>query len=81
VLWHTHSCQDPSPSQEDLLFTRRMVDAGQALGVGLLDHLILSSTGRWVSLRHRGFAGVDEIRARVRPPGRISVTNSPGIPP
>lgn len=54
LLWHTHPSQDPSPSLEDLQFTRRMADAGEALGVGLLDHFILGTTGRWVSLRNRG---------------------------
>jgi len=54
VLFHTHPSGDPSPSVEDVAFTRRMIAAGEALGVGLLDHLILGSTGRWVSLRDRG---------------------------
>jgi DNA repair protein RadC len=31
-----------------------MVQAGEAIGVKLQDHLILGSTNRWVSLRDRG---------------------------
>ncbi len=54
VLFHTHPSGDPSPSKEDLTFTRRMADAGEMLGVTLLDHLILGSGGRWVSLGRRG---------------------------
>jgi DNA repair protein RadC len=54
VLFHTHPSRDPSPSLEDLAFTRRMVQAGEAIGVRLQDHLILGSTNRWVSLRDRG---------------------------
>jgi DNA repair protein RadC len=54
VLFHTHPSGDPDPSLEDLQFTRRMKAAGEALGVGLLDHLIVGSSGRWVSLRDRG---------------------------
>lgn len=54
VLFHTHPSGDPEPSLEDLQFTRRMAEAGQALGVGLLDHLIVGSTGSWISLRDRG---------------------------
>lgn len=54
VLFHTHPSGDPSPSLEDLQFTRRMRVAGEALGVGLLDHLVVGSSGRWVSLRDRG---------------------------
>ena len=54
VVFHTHPSGDPSPSPEDLAFTRRLADAGELLGIGLLDHLILGSVNRWVSLRRRG---------------------------
>ena len=53
-LFHTHPSGDPSPSIEDLNFTRRMAEACNAVGVQLLDHLILGGTRRWVSLRDRG---------------------------
>lgn len=54
VLFHTHPSGDPSPSAEDLAFTRRLAEAGEALGVRLLDHLVLGDASRWVSLRERG---------------------------
>jgi DNA repair protein RadC len=54
VLWHNHPSGDPSPSAEDLAFTRRVADAGELLGIRLLDHLVLGSGMRWVSLRRRG---------------------------
>ncbi len=54
ILFHTHPSGDPSPSPEDLAFTRRMAEAGDIVGVRLIDHLILGSAGRWVSLRQRG---------------------------
>ena len=54
LLFHTHPSGDPSPSAEDLAFTRRMADAGELVGVRLLDHLVLGSGHRWVSLRRRG---------------------------
>jgi len=54
VLFHTHPSGDPAPSAEDLSFTRRMVEAGEVIGVRLVDHLILGSAGRWISLRDRG---------------------------
>jgi DNA repair protein RadC len=44
----------PRPSLEDLAFTRRMAEAGDAVGIRLADHLILGGTGRWVSLKERG---------------------------
>lgn len=54
LLFHTHPSGDPSPSVEDLVFTRRMVRAAEVMGLRLLDHLILASGGGWVSLRERG---------------------------
>lgn len=54
ILFHTHPSGDPAPSAEDLAFTRRMADAGTVVGVRLVDHLILGSCGRWVSLKRRG---------------------------
>ncbi len=54
ILFHTHPSGDPAPSSEDLAFTRRMAEAGELLGIQLMDHLILGASGRWVSLQRRG---------------------------
>ena len=54
VLFHTHPSGDPSPSVEDLAFTRRVAQAGDVIGVRLVDHLILAAGGRWLSLKKRG---------------------------
>ena len=54
LLFHTHPSGDPSPSGEDLTFTRRMAEAGELVGLELLDHMILGGAGRWVSLSRRG---------------------------
>ncbi len=54
VVFHTHPSGDPTPSAEDLVFTRRLAAAGELVGVRLADHLILGHAGRWVSLATRG---------------------------
>lgn len=54
VIFHTHPSGDPSPSAEDLAFTRRMADASEIVGLRLVDHLILGVGDRWVSLAERG---------------------------
>jgi DNA repair protein RadC len=54
VLFHTHPSGDPTPSAEDLLFTRRMDQASQIMGIAMVDHLILGATGLWLSLQARG---------------------------
>ena len=53
LIFHTHPSGDPSPSPEDVRFTRRMDEACEVVGLQLLDHLILGSSRRWVSLRAR----------------------------
>jgi len=53
VLFHTHPSGDPSPSTEDMLFTRRMETATEVVGVVLVDHLVVGPAGRWKSLLSR----------------------------
>ena len=56
IIFHNHPSGDPAPSAEDLIFTKRMVEAGRLLGIDVLDHLILGSN-RYVSLKARGGLG------------------------
>ena len=53
LLAHNHPSGDPEPSPDDLRTTRDAVAAGELLGVGVIDHLVIGK-GRWVSLRERG---------------------------
>lgn len=41
ILFHNHPSGDSSPSQEDIKVTQRLYDAGNLLGIELLDHVIL----------------------------------------
>lgn len=53
VLVHNHPSGDPEPSEEDLSITRRLVQVGDLVGIGVLDHVIVATRGV-VSLRARG---------------------------
>lgn len=53
VLFHNHPSGDPTPSREDVELTRRLVAAGDLMGIDVLDHVILADT-RYVSLRESG---------------------------
>jgi DNA repair protein RadC len=53
VLAHNHPSGDPEPSRDDELVTRRLVRAGELIGVELLDHLVIGGRA-WVSLARRG---------------------------
>lgn len=54
ALAHNHPSGDPSPSRDDLAFTRRIADGGELLGIRLLDHLVIGSAKRWTSIRRMG---------------------------
>jgi DNA repair protein RadC len=56
VLAHNHPSGDPTPSRDDELLTRRLAQAGELVGVELLDHLVVAGDG-WVSLARRGLLG------------------------
>jgi DNA repair protein RadC len=53
VLAHNHPSGDPEPSRDDEQVTRRLVRAGEVVGVEVLDHLVVGGS-RWVSLARRG---------------------------
>ena len=54
ALFHNHPSGDPTPSEDDVRLTARMVAAGSLMGVDVLDHLILGD-GRWFSFRDAGY--------------------------
>jgi len=41
VLVHNHPSGDPTPSSEDRAVTRQLVEAGRALGIPVLDHVVI----------------------------------------
>lgn len=53
ILGHNHPSGDPTPSREDIDLTRRLVKAGEMLGIKVLDHVIVGDEGH-VSLAERG---------------------------
>lgn len=54
ILVHNHPSGDTTPSQEDIGITKRLVEAGELLGIKVLDHVIMGSKDRYTSLRERG---------------------------
>lgn len=44
IMTHNHPSGDPTPSKEDIIFTKRVQAAGEILGIPLIDHLIITSS-------------------------------------
>lgn len=54
ILAHNHPSGDPTPSQDDIRITRRLIEAGQVIGIQVLDHIIIGD-GKYKSLKQEGF--------------------------
>ncbi|MBP2116503.1 DNA repair protein RadC [Cohnella lubricantis] len=50
---HNHPSGDPTPSKEDIALTRRLAEAGELIGIELLDHLVIGDN-RYISLKESG---------------------------
>lgn len=53
ILVHNHPSGDPAPSREDREITRRLKEAGELMGVSVLDHIIIGD-GSFVSFSALG---------------------------
>lgn len=53
ILVHNHPTGDPSPSSEDIAVTRRLREAGEIMGIKVLDHIIVGD-GEYLSFVERG---------------------------
>jgi len=54
ILTHNHPSGDPTPSEEDIRVTEDASQAGDLLGIDVLDHVVIGDDKRFVSLRERG---------------------------
>lgn len=54
VVVHNHPSGDPTPSGADIQLTRRLVKAGDVLGIEVLDHVVIGDGGAHTSLRDAG---------------------------
>jgi len=53
ICLHNHPSGDPTPSTEDITITKRLVEAGNLIGIDVLDHIIIGD-GRYISLKEQG---------------------------
>ena len=42
ILVHNHPSGDPHPSPDDIALTARMVQAGEVMGIDVVDHVVLA---------------------------------------
>lgn len=56
ILIHNHPSGDPTPSQDDIEVTRRVLSASKIIGVNLVDHIVIGD-GKYISIREKGLGG------------------------
>lgn len=54
ILAHNHPSGDPTPSKNDLVMTRHLINSSRIMGIGLDDHLIVGASS-YVSLKNSGY--------------------------
>ncbi len=54
ILLHNHPSGDPTPSREDIQTTKRVKEAGNLIGIKLMDHIIIGDN-KYVSLSEEGY--------------------------
>ena len=54
ILVHNHPSGDPTPSQQDIATTERVVEAGKPMGISVHDHIIIGRNGH-VSFKALGY--------------------------
>lgn len=54
ICFHNHPSNDSSPSPEDIAVTKRLVEAGEIIGIDVVDHLILCEDN-FRSLKESGY--------------------------
>lgn len=52
IVAHNHPSGDPTPSQDDLVLTARIVQAAEIIGIKILDHVVICETDSWSFLDH-----------------------------
>lgn len=55
IVAHNHPSGDPTPSREDIQVTKTLQQAGELLGIAVLDHIIVGTEGAYVSLKEGGY--------------------------
>ena len=53
ILVHNHPSGDPTPSEEDIEVTSRMVQVGEVIDIPVLDHIIIGGDN-FVSIKEKG---------------------------
>jgi DNA repair protein RadC len=55
MIIHNHPSGEITPSKDDIKTTNRLVEAGKIIGIGLMDHIIITQDGDFISFKEDGY--------------------------
>ncbi|MDO8609299.1 MAG: DNA repair protein RadC [bacterium] len=55
IICHNHPSDDPTPSEEDMILTKRLIQAGEILGIEIIDHVVVSLHSFYSCKEHNRF--------------------------
>ena len=61
IVVHNHPSGDPEPSPEDRVTTWKLVEAGRTLDIAVLDHIVIDTPDRWVSMKEQSLCSFGGI--------------------
>jgi DNA repair protein RadC len=61
ILSHNHPSNDRTPSRADIRLTHSLVEAGDLLGIGVFDHIVITPSGAFTSMREANLLSVAAI--------------------
>jgi DNA repair protein RadC len=70
IVAHNHPSGSPGPSEEDLHFTKQLKEAGEIVGIPLVDHLIICERGSYFSFKAAKQLGPPPLDPAKKPFGR-----------
>jgi DNA repair protein RadC len=53
IFVHNHPSGDPEPSEDDIKLTKRLAEAGEIVGIDVLDHVIITDK-KYLSMKREG---------------------------
>ena len=53
IFVHNHPSGDPEASEDDIRLTKRLAEAGEIVGIDVLDHIIIGDK-KYLSLKREG---------------------------
>ncbi len=56
IMAHNHPSQDPDPSDADIIFTKKLQEAGEIMGIKLLEHLIICKSSYFSFAENKTFS-------------------------